>query len=100
MLSSCLAANPHSKSDTELHSWEVLAEIISNHVCRDILVDLGMGVKARNVQYNCRVLCTYRKVFAIRAKQGTYKLGICPSSDIHAPPPPPPLCPSRSVAVG
>ncbi|KAM4058114.1 carbon-nitrogen hydrolase [Hirsutella rhossiliensis] len=59
----------HLESDTELHSWEVLADVISNDVCRGILVDLGMGVKARNVQYNCRVLCTYRKVFAVRAKQ-------------------------------
>lgn len=59
----------HLESDTELHSWEVLAEIIANPVCKDILVDLGMGVRTRNVQYNCRILCTYRKVYAIRAKQ-------------------------------
>lgn len=59
----------HLESDTEFHSWEVLAEIISDPVCKDILVDLGLGVKNRNVQYNCRVLCTYKKVYAIRAKQ-------------------------------
>jgi NAD+ synthase (glutamine-hydrolysing) len=58
------------QGDTELHSWEVLAEIIADPVCKDMLIDLGMGVRHRNVQYNCRVLCTYRKVYAIRAKQG------------------------------
>ncbi|EHA47279.1 hypothetical protein MCOR27_008586 [Pyricularia oryzae] len=59
----------HLEGDTELHSWEVLAEIISDPVCKDMLVDLGLGVKTRNVQYNCRVLCTYKKIYAIRAKQ-------------------------------
>jgi NAD+ synthase (glutamine-hydrolysing) len=52
-----------------LHSWEVLAEIIADPVCKDMLIDLGTGVRHKNVHYNCRVLCTYRKVYAIRAKQ-------------------------------
>ncbi|KAH7324480.1 glutamine-dependent NAD(+) synthetase [Stachybotrys elegans] len=59
----------HLESDTEFHSWEVLAEIIADPVCQDMLIDLGMGVRHRNVQFNCRVLCTYRRVFGIRAKQ-------------------------------
>ncbi|KAK5992153.1 Putative glutamine-dependent NAD(+) synthetase [Cladobotryum mycophilum] len=59
----------HLENDTELHSWEVLAEIIADPVCKDMLIDLGMGVRHRNVQYNCRVLCTYQKIYAIRAKQ-------------------------------
>ena len=60
----------HLESDTELHSWEVLAEIISDPMCKGMLIDLGMGVRHKNVQYNSRVLCTYRKVLGIRAKQG------------------------------
>lgn len=59
----------HLENDTEFHSWEVLAEIIADPACKDMLIDLGMGVRHKNVQYNCRVLCTYRKVYAIRAKQ-------------------------------
>lgn len=71
-----MPANGGAQSDTELHSWEVLADIIARDVCRGILVDLGMGVRARNVQYNCRVLCTYRKVFAVRAKQALASDGL------------------------
>jgi NAD+ synthase (glutamine-hydrolysing) len=57
------------EGDTELHSWEVLAEIITDEVCKDMLVDIGLPVRHKGVQYNCRVLCTYRSVLAIRAKQ-------------------------------
>jgi len=34
-------------------SAEVLAEIISDPVCKDMLIDIGMGVRHRNVRYNC-----------------------------------------------
>ena len=61
------------QSDTELHSWEVLAEIISDPMCKDMLIDLGMGVRHKNVQYNSRVICTYRKIVGIRTKQGDTK---------------------------
>lgn len=61
------------QSDTELHSWEVLAEIISDPTCKDMLIDLGMGVRHKNVQYNSRVICTYRKIVGIRTKQGDTK---------------------------
>ncbi|KAK0388001.1 hypothetical protein NLU13_4245 [Sarocladium strictum] len=66
----------HLESDTELHSWEVLAEIISDPICKGMLIDLGMGVRHKNVQYNSRVLCTYRKVLGIRAKQSLANDGL------------------------
>ncbi|KAL2104616.1 hypothetical protein VUR80DRAFT_10110 [Thermomyces stellatus] len=33
-----------------------------------MLVDLGMGVRHRNVRYNCRILCSYKQVIFIRPK--------------------------------
>ncbi|KAF7525337.1 hypothetical protein G7054_g11120 [Neopestalotiopsis clavispora] len=62
--------------DHHLEGWQVLAEIISNSVCKDMLIDLGLGVRHRNVRYNCRVLCTYRKVFFIRPKQSLANDGL------------------------
>lgn len=58
----------HLEGDTFLHSWEVLAEIISNEICGGMLIDLGIGVRHRNVRYNARVLCTYRRIFFIRCE--------------------------------
>ncbi|KAL2433585.1 Glutamine-dependent NAD(+) synthetase [Exophiala dermatitidis] len=66
----------HLEGDTFLHSWEVLAEIISDPVCKDMLVDLGMGVRHRNVRYNCRVLCTYKRVLFIRPKMALANDGL------------------------
>jgi NAD+ synthase (glutamine-hydrolysing) len=57
------------EGDTFLHSWEVLSEIIADPVCKDMLIDLGIPVRHRNVRYNTRVLCTYRHIYGIRAKQ-------------------------------
>ena len=50
------------ESDTLLHSWEVLAELLLHPVCRDIIVDVGMPVMHRNVIYNCRVVFLNRLV--------------------------------------
>lgn len=66
----------HLEGDTFLHSWEVVAEIISDPVCKDMLIDLGLGVRHRNVRYNCRVLCTYKKIFFIRPKQSLANDGL------------------------
>lgn len=33
-----------------------------------MLLDLGMGVRHRNVRYNCRILCSYKRVIFIRPK--------------------------------
>lgn len=81
----------HLEGDTFLHSWasdslsqwprspflvstltplqEVLAEIISDPMCKDMLIDVGMGVRHRNVRYNCRIICSYRKIYLIRPKK-------------------------------
>ncbi|APA07381.1 hypothetical protein SS1G_13042 [Sclerotinia sclerotiorum 1980 UF-70] len=56
------------ESDTELHSWESLAEIIAHDDCRDILLDIGMPVRHKNVNYNCRVICYNAKILLIRPK--------------------------------
>lgn len=42
------------EGDTFLHSWEMLARIIDHPDCQDIVVDVGMPVRHRNVRYNCR----------------------------------------------
>src|SRR4051794_17393516 len=69
--------------DTYLHSWEMLAKILDNEVCQDIILDIGMWafediklmcidccrpVAHKNVRYNCRVLCLDRKILLIRPK--------------------------------
>lgn len=56
------------EGDTFLHSWEMLAKIIDNPDCQDILLDIGMPVRHRNVRYNCRLLIYNRKVLLIRPK--------------------------------
>ncbi|KAI0856194.1 NAD+ synthase [Xylaria cubensis] len=66
----------HLEGDTFAHSWEVLAHIISDEACKDMLVDLGMGCRHRNVRYNCRVLCTYKKVLFIRPKMSLANDGL------------------------
>ncbi|SPO06045.1 related to Glutamine-dependent NAD(+) synthetase [Cephalotrichum gorgonifer] len=66
----------HLEGDTFLHSWEVLAEIISDPVCKDMLIDLGLGVRHRNVRYNCRVLCTYKRILFIRPKMSLANDGL------------------------
>lgn len=59
-----------------MHSWEVLAEIISDPICKDMLIDVGLGVRHRNVRYNCRVLCTYKHIFFIRPKMSLANDGL------------------------
>lgn len=66
------------ESDTFLHSWEVLARIISHPDCQDILCDVGMPVMHKNVSYNCRVFFLNKKVLLIRPKimlcnEGNYR---------------------------
>ncbi|KAK8128311.1 NAD+ synthase (glutamine-hydrolyzing) [Apiospora sp. TS-2023a] len=70
------ALDHHLEGDTFGHSWEVLAHIISNEVCKDMLIDLGMGCRHRNVRYNCRVLCTYKRVLFIRPKMSLANDGL------------------------
>lgn len=56
------------ESDTFLHSWEVLLELLTAPLCKDILVDVGMPVMHKNVAYNCRVIFYNRKILLIRPK--------------------------------
>ncbi|RAH85059.1 glutamine-dependent NAD(+) synthetase [Aspergillus japonicus CBS 114.51] len=56
------------EGDTFLHSWEMLARIIDHPDCQDIVVDVGMPVRHRNVRYNCRVIFFNRKIILIRPK--------------------------------
>ncbi|XP_013400363.1 glutamine-dependent NAD(+) synthetase-like, partial [Lingula anatina] len=44
------------ESDTFLHSFQVLAQLLKSPICQDIICDVGMPVKHKNVAYNCRVL--------------------------------------------
>lgn len=37
----------HLEADTFFHSWEVVAEILNDPICKDMLVDVGMGVRHR-----------------------------------------------------
>ncbi|XP_018022782.1 glutamine-dependent NAD(+) synthetase [Hyalella azteca] len=56
------------ESDTVLHSWEALAELLCNRACYGIIVDVGMPVKHKNVLYNCRVIILNGKILFIRPK--------------------------------
>ncbi|XP_060531013.1 glutamine-dependent NAD(+) synthetase isoform X2 [Cylas formicarius] len=57
------------ESDTYLHSWEVLAELLVAPLCKDILIDVGMPVMHKNVAYNCRVVFLNQKILLIRPKR-------------------------------
>ncbi|KAI0035304.1 glutamine-dependent NAD synthetase with GAT domain-containing protein [Vararia minispora EC-137] len=56
------------EGDTVLHSWEVLAKILSNEDVVDIVCDIGMPVVHKNVNYNCRVIIHNKKILLIRPK--------------------------------
>jgi NAD+ synthase (glutamine-hydrolysing) len=56
------------ESDTFLHSWEVLLQIMMSPICQNMLVDVGMPVQHFNVAYNCRVIFYNKKIILIRPK--------------------------------
>ncbi|PPR03203.1 hypothetical protein CVT26_008051 [Gymnopilus dilepis] len=56
------------EGDTVLHSWEVLAKILSSEDSMDIVCDIGMPVVHKNVIYNCRVIIYNKKILLIRPK--------------------------------
>ncbi|KAL8670480.1 MAG: hypothetical protein Q9168_004989 [Polycauliona sp. 1 TL-2023] len=56
------------EGDIFLHSWESLATIIDDDECQDIVLDIGMPVRHKNVRYNCRIICYNRKIILIRPK--------------------------------
>lgn len=57
------------EGDVFLHSWEMLAQIIEDPISQDIVCDVGMPVRHRNVRYNCRVIFYNKKILLIRPKQ-------------------------------
>uniref|UniRef100_A0A2R5L8C7 Glutamine-dependent NAD(+) synthetase n=1 Tax=Ornithodoros turicata TaxID=34597 RepID=A0A2R5L8C7_9ACAR len=61
-------ADHFHESDTLLHSWEVVAALLRDILCQDILIDVGMPVMHRNVTYNCRVIFLNKKILLIRPK--------------------------------
>ncbi|KAI4260999.1 MAG: hypothetical protein L6R42_003795 [Xanthoria sp. 1 TBL-2021] len=56
------------EGDIFLHSWEALATIINDDACQDIVLDIGMPVRHKNVRYNCRIISYNRKIILIRPK--------------------------------
>ncbi|KAI5478009.1 hypothetical protein MNV49_005701 [Pseudohyphozyma bogoriensis] len=56
------------EGDTFLHSWQSLAKIIDSEEAQGIVVDVGMPVVHKNVDYNCRVIIYDRKILLIRPK--------------------------------
>ncbi|KAL3883279.1 hypothetical protein ACJMK2_029562 [Sinanodonta woodiana] len=56
------------ESDTFLHSWQSLAQLLCSPVCQDIICDVGMPVMHKNIPYNCRVIFLNRKILLIRPK--------------------------------
>ncbi|RMJ13706.1 hypothetical protein CDV36_006629 [Fusarium kuroshium] len=47
---------------------EMLARILEDETCHGILLDIGLPVTHRNVNYNCRVVCLDGKILFIRPK--------------------------------
>lgn len=46
----------------------MIAQILENEDCRDILIDIGMPVNHRGVRYNCRILIYDAEILLIRPK--------------------------------
>ncbi|XP_071496482.1 glutamine-dependent NAD(+) synthetase-like [Diadema antillarum] len=56
------------ESDTCLHSWQVLAQLLEAPETKDIMCDVGMPVMHKNVRYNCRVIFLNKKIILIKPK--------------------------------
>ena len=56
------------ESDTYLHSWEMVAQILGHEDCQNILIDVGMPIIHNSVRYNCRVIAYNSKILLIRPK--------------------------------
>ncbi|KAJ1767730.1 glutamine-dependent NAD(+) synthetase [Coemansia sp. RSA 1813] len=56
------------ESDTVLHSWDVLAKLLTDRTLDDILIDTGMPLLHRNTRYNCRILIHNGRIVLIRPK--------------------------------
>lgn len=56
------------EGDTCLHSWEVLAKILTSEEAQGIVCDVGMPVMHKNVIYNCRIIIHDGQILLIRPK--------------------------------
>ena len=62
--------------DTVTHSLEVLAELLTNDACSDIIVDVGMPIIHQSVLFNTRVVFFNRKILFIRPKMSLANDGL------------------------
>lgn len=56
------------ETDTVMHSWESLAELLRGDHTNGIVCDVGMPLDHKNVRYNCRVFCLDKRILLIRPK--------------------------------
>jgi NAD+ synthase (glutamine-hydrolysing) len=56
------------ENDVYVHSWEVVADIISREECQDIIIDLGIPVQHRGCSYNARAIALNGEILAVRPK--------------------------------
>lgn len=67
MANGCL--DHFNELDVTDHSWDSLAGIIGHKDCQDILLDIGMPVRHRNVLY----VCIFRVLISILAKNASFE---------------------------
>lgn len=63
------------ESDTFLHSFEMLARIMSDESCHGILIDTSCPIQHRNTIWNCRVMLCNGKILFIRPKMDLANTG-------------------------
>ncbi|XP_078077441.1 glutamine-dependent NAD(+) synthetase [Mustelus asterias] len=68
-------ADHYLESDTVLHSFQMLAELLVSPVTEDIMCDVGMPIMHRNALYNCRVIFLNKKILLIRPKMAMANSG-------------------------
>lgn len=56
------------ENDVQMHSWDIVAQIISHPDCQDIIIDLGLPVQHKGCNYNARVIALNGEVLAVRPK--------------------------------
>lgn len=61
-------ADHYLESDTVLHSFQILAELLASPTTEDIICDVGMPVMHKSSLYNCRVIFLNKKILLIRPK--------------------------------
>ncbi|XP_032894592.1 glutamine-dependent NAD(+) synthetase isoform X2 [Amblyraja radiata] len=61
-------ADHYLESDTVLHSFQMLAELLTSPTTEDIICDVGMPVMHKSSLYNCRVIFLNKKILLIRPK--------------------------------